>query len=327
MYADIDQRRLEAESSTLDSSRSNDSNRDVASLRIALEKYERILGPNADAAEDVQQLALKLEIVEKEKAALQLQLSEAEAATNSIYSEVEGLSKLWTDADRQGRDKVFELKDQELRMSRANQEKAKADNKYFQAMRAKEGVDGECKTAQRSVEKQLKMLEKAQEVERALQAQIVSSLGRGSGNRQLTPSQSAQDKGLTALKNQALELQSQFVKASSEKNQLEIRLQQSSASLSDAQLVMRQRVADYTEEKSAREKLEEKLQESDKEIKQLKEQQVAYEEAGGGAADMILLKERDQLKVSSYPSRGDLILSSSVNSSGIDEVFGMRDQL
>lgn len=52
-------------------------------------------------------------------------------------------------------------------------EKAKADNKYFQAMRAKEAIDAECKIAQRSVEKQLKLLERAQEVEKSLNGQIV----------------------------------------------------------------------------------------------------------------------------------------------------------
>ena len=158
----------------IDPAEPSNADADIASLRVTLGKYERILGPDAEAASDVRELASKLEAAEKESTALRLQLSEAEASTNSIYTEVEGLSKLWTDADKQSRDKVFELKDQELRMSRANQEKAKADNKYFQAMRAKEGVDAECKTAQRSVEKQLKMLEKAQEVERALQAQVVS---------------------------------------------------------------------------------------------------------------------------------------------------------
>jgi E3 ubiquitin-protein ligase BRE1 len=69
---------------------------------------------------------------------------------------------------------VFELKDTELKISRLQTEKAKADNKYFQAMRAKEAVDAEGKMAQRTVDKQLKLLERAQEVERSLNAQIVS---------------------------------------------------------------------------------------------------------------------------------------------------------
>lgn len=40
-------------------------------------------------------------------------------------------------------------------------------------MRAKEAVDMEAKAAQRSVEKQLRLLERAQEVEMSLRSQIV----------------------------------------------------------------------------------------------------------------------------------------------------------
>jgi E3 ubiquitin-protein ligase BRE1 len=59
-------------------------------------------------------------------------------------------------------------------MNRVTTEKAKADNRYFQTMRVKDAVEAECKAAQRSVDKQLKLLARAQEVERGLQAQIVS---------------------------------------------------------------------------------------------------------------------------------------------------------
>jgi E3 ubiquitin-protein ligase BRE1 len=77
--------------------------------------------------------------------------------------------------------KVFELKDTELKIARLQTEKAKADNKYFQAMRSKEG-----KLAQRTVEKQLKLLERAQEVERSLNAQIVSRRAPGTCGTLLT---------------------------------------------------------------------------------------------------------------------------------------------
>jgi E3 ubiquitin-protein ligase BRE1 len=74
---------------------------------------------------------------------------------------------------------VFELKDTELKIARLQTEKAKADNKYFQAMRSKDAIDAEGKLAQRTVEKQLKLLERAQEVERSLNAQIVSRRAPG----------------------------------------------------------------------------------------------------------------------------------------------------
>lgn len=59
-------------------------------------------------------------------------------------------------------------------MGRLTTEKAKADNRYFQTMRGKEATDAECKAAQRTVDKQLKLLDKAREVEKGLHAQIVS---------------------------------------------------------------------------------------------------------------------------------------------------------
>ena len=48
-------------------------------------------------------------------------------------------------------------------------------------MRAKEGIEAEWKTAQRSVEKQLKMLERAHEVEKSLNVQIVCTILLGFG--------------------------------------------------------------------------------------------------------------------------------------------------
>lgn len=159
----------------------HDSASDAAAIRSELEaarrslaKYERVLGP--DAPEDVAQLTARLQKESEAKAKLELQLTDAEETTNSLYAELEGVTKLWEGLDHTLRTKVFELKDGELRMQRLCTEKAKADNKYFQAMRSKEAVDAECKTAQRSVEKQLKLLERAREVEKALLAQIVSRL-------------------------------------------------------------------------------------------------------------------------------------------------------
>lgn len=95
-------------------------------------------------------------------------------ANNALYTEVEVLAKLSDSNEALFANKVFDLRDAEGRMNRLSTEKAKADNKYFQAMRTKEAIEGECRTAQRSVEKQARLLDKAAEVERALQSQVVS---------------------------------------------------------------------------------------------------------------------------------------------------------
>jgi E3 ubiquitin-protein ligase BRE1 len=86
--------------------------------RRTLAKYQRILGPNAEAAEDVRQLAERLETADKDNKTLRLQLEESEAATNALYTEVEGLSKLYEDLDSKVKSKCFELKDGELKLQR-----------------------------------------------------------------------------------------------------------------------------------------------------------------------------------------------------------------
>ncbi|WWC72057.1 uncharacterized protein I206_106017 [Kwoniella pini CBS 10737] len=255
---------------------------DADSAKRALAKYHKILGPEAQASEDVSQLAKQLEEKEKERSILEMKLGEAEAATNALYTEVEGLSKLWENLDQTVQSKVFELKDGELKISRLATEKAKADNKFFSAMRAKEAVEAEGKLAQRTVEKQLKLLERAQEVEQSLRTQIA-----------------ANEKGLTSLKNTALEFQTQLASTTSEKTQLELRLQQSQAALADAQQIMYQRVAEATAEKELRAKLQDEVETSAKTIKKLKERQEAISAAEKdkdmSAGEWQMKQERDKL--------------------------------
>ncbi|WWD19675.1 E3 ubiquitin-protein ligase BRE1 [Kwoniella shandongensis] len=254
---------------------------ELESVRRTLAKYEKVLGPNPDAAEDVRQLATRLEEKETERASLELKLSEAEASTNALYSEVEGLSKLWEGLDQTIHSKAFELKDGELRISRLTTEKAKADNKYFAAMRSKEAVDAECKSAQRSVEKQLKLLERAQEVETHLRTQIAST-----------------EKGLTSLKNSALELQTTLASTMAEKTQIELRLQHSQSTLAEAQQIMHQRVAEATAEKEARAKLQDEAEASTRTIKKLKERQeamAAVSSTNMSAGEWQMKEERDKL--------------------------------
>jgi E3 ubiquitin-protein ligase BRE1 len=90
----------------------------LESVRISLAKYERVLGPNADSAEDVRQLGERLEQADKEKRTLQLQLSEAEAATNALYTEIDGLSGLYEELDKKVKSRCFELKDGEMKIQR-----------------------------------------------------------------------------------------------------------------------------------------------------------------------------------------------------------------
>lgn len=97
---------------------SQDAQVELQGVRKTLARYERILGPDPTAAEDVQHLAKKLEEAEKDKRSLQLQLSEAEAATNALYTEIDGLSGLYEELDKKVKSKCFELKDYEMKTQR-----------------------------------------------------------------------------------------------------------------------------------------------------------------------------------------------------------------
>lgn len=268
---------------------------ELESARRRLVEYEKILGPSAPA--DVKGLADRLEQEADVRKKLELQLAEAEDATNALYQELEGVNKLWEELDQTLKTKVFELKDSELRMQRLSTEKAKADNKYFTAMRSKEGVEAELRAAQRTVGKQLKLIERAKDVEKSQGAQVVS------GNISLaTDAQAQQEKILTSLKNSSLELQTQLATAASDKKQLELRLQANQTTLAEAQQVAQTRVAEAMADKSARAKAVDELQQAKSahlKLKERHEQLTSTANAQGGtAADVAVREERAKLLVS-----------------------------
>lgn len=96
----------------------SDTRSELESARIAVAKYERILGPNADSIEDVRTLGERLSKADKDNASLRLQLSESEAATNSLYTEIDGLSGLYEELDKKVKSRCFELKDGEQKIQR-----------------------------------------------------------------------------------------------------------------------------------------------------------------------------------------------------------------
>lgn len=126
--------------------------------------------------------------------------------------------------------KVYDLKDAEQKMSRLATEKAKANNKYFAAMQAKETLEHETRNIQRTAEKQAILLQKKEEVERSLVAQIVSR--RTPNPAALADSQTKHEGRLVDFGKSSTELQLAAAKANSEKREMEIRLEQAQASLS-----------------------------------------------------------------------------------------------
>lgn len=78
-------KQLEASSSGSDAATSHTSMwTELEAARRALHKYERVLGPNPEVADDIRHLGDRIAQSDKERATLELKLSEAEAVSIMI---------------------------------------------------------------------------------------------------------------------------------------------------------------------------------------------------------------------------------------------------
>ncbi|CBQ72387.1 conserved hypothetical protein [Sporisorium reilianum SRZ2] len=103
---------------------------------------------------------------------LRLSLQAAEASSKAVDDELEKISAAYADLERQASVKVTDVSRMEEKALRWVTEKSKADNKYFSAMRAKDTVDAELRTAKQVHERQQKTIEMFADVERNYTAQL-----------------------------------------------------------------------------------------------------------------------------------------------------------
>ncbi|CAE6403297.1 unnamed protein product, partial [Rhizoctonia solani] len=71
--------------------------------------------------------------------------------------------------------KVFDLLALEDKILKVTTEKAKADNKYFQVMKAKETQEAECKTMSRNMARQTALIERFSQSQAQMNGQLVSA--------------------------------------------------------------------------------------------------------------------------------------------------------
>ncbi|KAI6121400.1 hypothetical protein F5141DRAFT_1194147 [Pisolithus sp. B1] len=124
---------------------------DLAQVSKELTRYRSLLGGVSDASA----LARQLQDKDTELQQLRLIVEQQSQAESSLCAEVDRLSSSWESLDQQVKKK-----------------KAKAENKYFAAMREKEMGESERKAMARQLEKQGKAVERALEVEKNLSAQV-----------------------------------------------------------------------------------------------------------------------------------------------------------
>ncbi|KAI0268772.1 BRE1 E3 ubiquitin ligase-domain-containing protein [Gloeopeniophorella convolvens] len=140
--------------------------RELVAANKLLNQYRSTYGEPSQLPPDVKQLAEQLRLKEEEAKSLRLQDAQRADAEAALYDEIGKLSTAWESAQGQVNNKVFDLVAAEERIMKANLDKAKADNKFFAAMREKEAVENEHKHLARTNEKLLKHVANLTEVDK-----------------------------------------------------------------------------------------------------------------------------------------------------------------
>ncbi|TIB14200.1 hypothetical protein E3P92_02077 [Wallemia ichthyophaga] len=203
-----------------------------------LSAFEKAFGEAADP--EVQKLVNTINQRDERIRKLELQNTESETTSNAIYGEIERLSKAWEVLDEQNRSKIFDLQHLEEKVTRLMTEKAKADNKYFAAMRAKDAIDIERKTAQRTHEKQSKTIEKLLETEKQLENQV-----------------SIHEKELVVYSNKTKALEDRMFSTERELSSARLLSDESKRRLMEVSTKLNERHVMYEDERAAKRRLEE----------------------------------------------------------------------
>ncbi|KAL1939862.1 hypothetical protein VTO73DRAFT_9562 [Trametes versicolor] len=149
-----------------------DLRRQVEQVQKQLEKYQAVYGDSSSLPPETAQLSEELQRKQDEIEKLRIQDKQREQAESALYSELDKLSAAWETLDRQVKSKVYDLSALEDRIAKAGVDRAKAENKFYAAMRDKEGVDLERKNLARNLDKAGKAVDKLSQSEKALTARM-----------------------------------------------------------------------------------------------------------------------------------------------------------
>ncbi|KAI0281031.1 BRE1 E3 ubiquitin ligase-domain-containing protein [Russula aff. rugulosa BPL654] len=139
----------------------------LAAANELLSHFRSTFGESSQLPPDMRQLVEQLKLKEEEVKALRLQDVQHTDAESTLYDEIGKLSAAWESLQGQVASKVFDLAAAEEKIMKANLDKAKADNKFFAAMREKEAVENEHKHLARTNEKLLKHVSNLTDVDKA----------------------------------------------------------------------------------------------------------------------------------------------------------------
>lgn len=146
---------------------------DLIEARQRLESLEKLLG--SDGPPDVSDMAKRLQVEIDRAQLIEAKLVAQEASASMLYTEVDRLSTAWAMLDEQNRDKVFKLAEHDEKVLKSVHEKAKADNRYFSAMRANETLKSQTAVLEKMAEKQTATISKMSDELRSVSARLNSA--------------------------------------------------------------------------------------------------------------------------------------------------------
>lgn len=254
----------------------------IENLKSQLEKFTqdlsgiddpmKLIQSEAEARAEVALMRKRLEEVEsldsslEAQKVLKVQLAAQESSATMLYTEVDRLSNAWAALDEQNRDKVFKLAEHDEKVLKAVHEKAKADNRYFSAMRANETLKTQSAVLEKMAEKQTLTISKLNDELRAISSRLTSA------EKEITIHQ----KVLSSHKTRISEL-------SIANEDLSNRTALHDTKMNDVMILLREKTVQVEEEAASRRKAEENLIGLERELSKMKTRNGGMTGMGGEA--------------------------------------------
>lgn len=237
----------------------------VSALQQELDQLKGIL-QDATTSEDASE---KVKGQQQRIEQLQSELTAANESTNALCDEVEKLSKAYSDMDQQASSKVMDLSKMEDKVLRLTTEKAKADNKYFAAMRAKDALENDRRTVLRTVERQVQVIERYAEAEQHFAGQL-----------------SSHEREITSLRNMIAGYTARITELERDLQTSRIRDAESQQTRAHAEEKLQTCIAEAEAEKAQRIRIEEQFHKMERDLEKARKQAASAASAaassGGG---------------------------------------------
>lgn len=270
-----------------------DARLELQTLRDRIAHLEGLIGPSSSQP-DVAEFAQRLERKEAELKVLEAKAKEKDSVAQMMYGEVDRLSAAWTLLDEQNRSKVFKLAESEEKILKAVHEvrsrsfgvdvllltqktcvqKAKADNKYFAAMRTNEALKGENVLLEKVTQKQSATIEKLSDELKAATSRLTTLEREVSAHERSVNAHKAKVAGLTSAN-----------------DELSGRAKGGERQLQDVRDLLAERTRQYEAEVAARNRAEEQSTRASKELERTSSKLDAVKSGTAETAEVSDLKD------------------------------------